>query len=436
MKIRSLRARTCAAVASLAAGSAQAQVVLPNHVIISYNTDTLDQFGVDQWIHNGKALLNAPAFYTSQAPKVYLVDLSDGSLIHEFDQLADDVVMNDTCIAFAVIDDGESKVVIHDPDTYEPIHTITFGSYFQMSSGLDLALQGSNLVVGASWIDTGDNGHNNGIARVYDTITGDMIHDLTPDDLPNSSGFGSRVLIDAGRILVAQSRATSDPESGPSISVFDTNSGDFIRVIESLGGDDVPQSITSFDLEGDQLLYGLWIPAQFVYRSDAYILDLDQPESQPQRITPPETSYELRFYGFDARFYGSNIVLSGAAFEPGDFFGRARAFVYDRPSLTHTSTLKGTPNPFRETFILPNQLDDSFLHISAVELGAEGPVGDGRLLSFDLDRCPADIDGTQAIDFRDISALLSNRFDWNDDLVFDFFDIQGYLKVYTQGCTE
>lgn len=433
MKIRSLRALTCAAVASLAAGSAQAQVVLPNHAILSFNPGNLDQFALYHSIHNARALLSAPARYTGNPPKVYLVDLSNASLIHEFDYFADDLEMNDDCIAIAFLENGTASVAIHDPTTLDLIRTIEIGDSSPMNSGLSIALHGTTLVVGAENLSANKEDES-GVVRVYNAITGDMLLDLTPDDLGRRENFGTQVEIDTDRIYAIKNGSFA-AKTGPSIFVFNASTGQLEREIKVQDDGNQPPFITELAAENGTIGLGLLGFGDNGFQYTVSLINASNAETNI--IDAPDVNYELLGFGSEIGLYNDTIVITGLAYAPGDFSGRARAYVYDRNSLDHVSTLKGTiDDNVHESFSLPDSLDGSILHIGAVELGIEGPVGDGRLLSFDLDRCPADIDGTQAIDFRDISALLSNRFDWNDDLVFDFFDIQGYLKVYTQGCTE
>ncbi|GEM_PF-6888162 len=433
MKIRSLRALTCAAVASIATTSASAQVVLPNHAILSYNPDSLDQFALYQTIHNARALLSAPARYTGNPPKVYLVDLSNASLIHEFDYFADDLEMNDDCIAIAFLENGTASVAIHDPTTFDLIRTIEIGDSSPMNSGLSIALHGTTLVVGAENLSANDQDRS-GIVRVYNAITGQMLFDPTPADLEERAGFGYKVEIDTDRIYAVKAGSFTKM-TAPSIFVFNASTGTLEREIEIDYTTDQPPYVDGFAAENGIIGLGIRSFGDNGFQNTVSLINASNAETNI--IDAPDVNYELLGFGSEIGLYNDTFVITGFGYAPGDFFGRARTYVYDRSSLDHVSTLKGTiDDTMRESFSLPDSLDGSILHIGAVELGIEGPVGDGRLLSFDLDRCPTDIDGTQTIDFRDISALLSNRFDWNDDLVFDFFDIQGYLTDYPQGCTE
>jgi hypothetical protein len=48
--------------------------------------------------------------------------------------------------------------------------------------------------------------------------------------------------------------------------------------------------------------------------------------------------------------------------------------------------------------------------------------------------CVADLNNDGALDFFDVSALITQQIDFNGDTAFDFFDISGFLSVYSMGC--
>jgi hypothetical protein len=434
MNSQGFRALACAAVVSIAAAPAHAQIVAPDMVLNTYQPDTLDQFALYQSIHDGRALLSAPARYTGNPPKVYLVDLADGSMLHEFDYFSDDVAMNDDCIAIAFRDDqGSASVAIHDPVTLDLIRVIEIGGNPIMNTGLSIALQGTTLVVGAE--DLSANGQNeSGVVRVYNALTGDMLLDLTPGDLGEREHFGSMVEIDTDRIYVVKN-GSFPAMTGPAIYIFNASTGQLEREIEVHDDGNQPPYIIELAAQDGTIGLGLmgFGSRGFVY--SAALINASNAETNI--IDAPDVTYELLGFGSEIGLYGDTFVIAGIAYAPADFFGRPRAYVYDRTSLDHVSTLKGSADDsIRETFTLPNALDGSYLHIGAVESGLEGPVGDGRLLAFDLDRCPADLDASGDLDFMDINALITERIDWNDDLAFDYFDLSAYLAHFTDPCAE
>lgn len=74
-----------------------------------------------------------------------------------------------------------------------------------------------------------------------------------------------------------------------------------------------------------------------------------------------------------------------------------------------------------------------------VLIGSTNTATNAELMIFtqrcvELEVCTADLTGDGALDFFDLSELLTNQVDYNGDTAFDFFDLSAFLQDFAQGC--
>lgn len=129
------------------------------------------------------------------------------------------------------------------------------------------------------------------------------------------------------------------------------------------------------------------------------------------------------FSEFDLHLYDGDTRLGGRGYNYG--------------TLPHYSYTTGSSVALSS---VSQHLEDARILITFASPG----VGIGAFTSLDnitiygervpSETCPPDLTFDDMLDFFDLSVLIDNRVDYNDDGFFDFFDISAFLQDYTTGC--
>ncbi len=173
-----------------------------------------DNFGISVAISGATAIVGAEFDDDNgnASGSAYLFDLSDP--------------VNPTQIAKLLADDGEP------------------GDHF----GISVAISGATAIVGAPRDD--DNGINSGSAYLFDTITGQLIFKLLPDDGAFNDLFGWSVAINDTTAIVGAWRDDDNGNNSGSAYLFDTITGRQIAKLlpsDGAGGDRFGWSVAISD---------------------------------------------------------------------------------------------------------------------------------------------------------------------------------------------
>ena len=100
--------------------------------------------------------------------------------------------------------------------------------------GLNVAISGDTAIVGA--YGDGDNGTNSGSAYLFDTITGEQIAKLLPNDGAASDLFGSSIAISGDTAIVGAYLDDDNGTDSGSAYVFDLNCGPILTALGTCPG--------------------------------------------------------------------------------------------------------------------------------------------------------------------------------------------------------
>lgn len=411
---------------------AAGQMQYPEATIPSPQPHSLDQFGAALAIQGDRMVVSARARYVATAPKIYVVNIPSGEIVHEFDEVASDVAFNEDCIVLLSprVAPDVSRALVYDPETYELLNTIEFESP-DILTGTDLAVDGTRIVIGNSWIST--HAPRGGRAMVYDALTGQLERELFPDAFHETGYFGSQVDIDGGRIVVGTGGSSQDSDRA-GLYVYDAETGELLNVYHPPLIDDGSVRVGGFDLAGGMLAFQYRTYVDYEDFEEIRLVDLEAPEPDFEFVaaTQPERNYTMFSFGDAVRLFDGKLLVSGhARYDLSDTSDRV--FVYALEDLSLRSTLRG-PADVRAFLFFPDELRDGQLYLGRVGVGIEGAVGDGFVEVFTLTDCPQDIDQDGSLGGADAQEFVQGAPDWNDDGAFTFFDIHAYLRDFAAGC--
>ncbi|MCH7849886.1 MAG: FG-GAP repeat protein, partial [Planctomycetes bacterium] len=206
-----------------------------------------DEFGFSVGISGATAIVGAKFDDDSgnASGSAYLLDLSDP--------------VNPTQIATLLADDGEP------------------GDHF----GISVAISGATAIVGAPRDD--DNGINSGSAYLFDTITGQLIFKLLPDDGAFNDLFGWSVAITHTTAIVGAWRDDDNGNNSGSAYLFDTTTGAQIAELLPVDGAADNHFGISVAISGATAIVGArWDDDNGFSSGSAYLFDTSDPANPTQ----------------------------------------------------------------------------------------------------------------------------------------------------------
>ncbi len=249
--------------------------------------------------------------------------------------------------------------------------------------GFSVAISGTTAIVGA--IGDGDNGEFSGSAYLFDTITGQQLFKLLPNDGAADNVFGNSVAISGTTAIVGAWQDDYNGNQSGSVYLFDTTTGQqLFKLLPSDGaaGDYFGVSVA---ISGTTVSVGAYQDDDNGSASgSAYLFDTTTGQ-QISKLLPSD--------GAAGDYFGVSVAISGATVSVGAFF------VQDNGFGSGSSYLFTAPSP-----------------------------------------CPPDLTNDGSLDFADVSAFLSAFAandpiaDYNADGQFNFFDVSAFLTAYLAGC--
>ena len=354
-----------------------------------------DQLGYSVAIDNGflyATSRNDDVNGVESAGSVYLFDLGlNGRFIRRITaevpttigSYGDNVSANDGLVLvgapLALVDGTQSGAVYaYDTQFFNQLLILTptdgtrLGRY-----GTSTAINSDFVVVGSSRNDIGVGIGESGSVYVYDFVSGNQLHKLTPNDPQTGSQFGTTVAIQGDLIAIGAPFTNDRGLNSGSVYLFDAVSGNQIDKIIADDTDEVDWFGRSIALSDDVLVIGAPFreePGNLI--GAVYLYDINTHEFI-DKIVSPTGGTESRF-GFEVAAGDGEILTSNY-----------------------------------------NQFENG------LETGA----------AYFIDAiCPADINDDGSLDFFDVSDLINTQPDYNGDGVFNFFDVSAFLSDFNMGC--
>ena len=162
--------------------------------------------------------------------------------------------------------------------------------------GESVALTDKTALIGSRGDD--DNGDASGSAYLFDTITGNLLHKLTAPDGSAYDNFGSSVAIGENTALIAATGDDNNGDARGSAYLFDTTTGNLLHKFTPPDGSRWDNFGRSVALSGNTALIGSYNLSR---RGSAYLFDTTT-GNLLHKFTPPDG------YGLD--FFGWSVALS------------------------------------------------------------------------------------------------------------------------------
>lgn len=245
----------------------------PNHLTLLPTAPVLfgSNFGSAVAIDGDRAVVGAPQLFVEglgDPGAVFLFDTTTGGQLSIL--FADDGANNDLFGSSVAIDGGTVIVGSYQANTgfgfagAAYLFDSTTGQQlmklvpdvinFQDQFGIAVGISGSVAIVGANRND--EFGLNAGAAYLFDTTTGDLLHQLIPNDGAAGDQFGVAVAIDGDYAIVGAVFADVHGANSGAAYIFDVATGQQIRKIAPANGQTGDQFGVSVGINGSIVVVG------------------------------------------------------------------------------------------------------------------------------------------------------------------------------------
>ncbi|MCH8879730.1 MAG: hypothetical protein IID34_07595 [Planctomycetes bacterium] len=198
--------------------------------------------------------------------------------------------------------------------------------------GVSVAISGTTAIVGAYVADNVDNGINSGSAYLFDTITGQQLAKLLPSDGAAFDGFGISVAVSGTTAIVG---ATGDDDNGAhsgSAYLFDTITGQQLAKL-------LPNDGVEWDLFGHSVAINSTTAIIGSARNDdvcpsdpecnsgsAYLFDVATGQ-QLHKLTAADAA-EQDYFGMSVAISGTTAIV-GAHYDDDNGINSGSAYLFD-----------------------------------------------------------------------------------------------------------
>jgi hypothetical protein len=278
--------------------------------------------------------------------------------------------------------------------------------------GRSVDLDGDHLVIGAS--TDSPNGVNSGSAYVFrHTGSWSQIAKLVPDDAAAGDNFGIACAIDGTTVVIgASSNAGAGPVSGAAYVFTRTSAGPFGETWDQqqklIASDGVSNDFFGFEvaLDNDTAVIGAFGTGEFALNNfgSAYVFERDAPNAWTQtQILSAASPEPADLFGYDAAIDGDTILVS--ALHDNDNAGSATVFRRDAGAWTADALIEASDAVAGDEFGYAIALSNGHAIIGAPRTDDMGSSA-GSSYIFELNACPADINGDNAVDTADLGILI------------------------------
>ena len=250
--------------------------------------------------------------------------------------------------SFSAGSNDAGAAYVFDVVTGQQLHKLTpndprFGHHF----GNSVAIDGNIAVIGAR--DDGDKGFSAGAAYVFDVSTGDQLLKLTASDGARSDDFGFSVAVRGTTAVVG---ALSDFDNGVisgSAYVFDVGTGEELMKLLPTDGVGRPKFGFSVDLAGGLAVIGAREDRDNGFQAGAaYVFDLGTGDQLFKLL--PRDGREQDFFGHSVGISGSLAVIGAIGDDTNNGSSSGSAYVFDLTSGEETLKLTASDGVERALF--------------------------------------------------------------------------------------
>ena len=293
--------------------------------------------------------------------------------------------------------------------------------------GRAVALDGSMAIIGSCWHD--DAGNNSGAAYLFDAVLFQQLDELHPLIAVPGDQFGFSVDL-SGTVAVVSSMRLD--HSG-STYLFDSTTGE--QVLELVPENGMPTDQFGYDVAIDGPLVvvgaraddtnGLWSGA-------AYLFDVMTGDQVFKLFASDGAANDQFASSVDI---GGDIVLIGAPSDDDNGYGSGSAFLFNATSGQQVAKLLPSDGMPGDAFGGAVDVDGSRAVIGA---DRDDPAGgeSGSAYVFNVDLCPADLDGDGVVDSEDLVTVITawgtSAGDVTDDGMTDTADLVAVIVSWGQ----
>ncbi len=300
-------------------------------VAMSGTTAVVDAYKDDD---NGENSGSAYLFDTTTGLQLFKLLPDDGAANDQFGHAV--AISGTTAIVAAIYDDdnggASGSAYLFDTTTGLQLHKLlpndgAGGDYF----GSSVAISGTTAIVGASSDD--DNGYWSGSAYLFDTITGEQLFKLLPNDGGSFDQFGWSVSISGTTAIVGAPLSESKGRETGSAYLFDTTTGQQVAKLRPNDGRKNDYFGVSVAINGITAIVGAEGDDDRGHHSgSAYIFNTTNGQ-QAAKVVPIDGK-EDDLFGWSVSISGTTALVGAYANED-----KGSAYVFDLEGCPHCLSL-------------------------------------------------------------------------------------------------
>jgi len=311
------------------------------HKLYSSNGTAEDDFGNSVAISGNIGVMGAPLSDENgiNSGSAYIFNVLTGKQLHKLtpsdgaddDRFGIDVAIDGNIAVISAAGDDDNGIdsgsaYVFDVSTGKQIFKLlppdgASGDFF----GSSVAILGNIAAIGADFDD--ENGHDSGLAYLYDVTTGEQLFKIMPSDAMENNFFGRSVSLDGNRLLVGANGGFGNEHQSGSAYVFDVSTGQELSKLIATDGEFLDAFGISVAIKGTTAVIGASGDGSFGYISGAaYVFDLSTGQQVFKIIASDGASGDL--FGRSVSLSG-NIALIGAPYHDGNGDNYGSVYFFD-----------------------------------------------------------------------------------------------------------
>ncbi len=292
--------------------------------------------------------------------------------------------------------------------------------------GYNLSINDVAVVIGA----TGYNPDFAGRVFVYNAANNALVTSLIPEPGTGDTNYGQVVDHNDDYLVVSAPGSRFDAIGG-AVYVYDFVTGELLHRITPPAPD--PNGAAHFgvamDLEGDKLLIGSGDFAPDGLRSKVFVYDLTTGAVDATLTNDSGTIFDR--FGQSISVEG-NIAVISASYDSDVGPTAGAVYIFDLNTYEMIDKVYPTNVTRHRSFGRQVKIQDGTI-LATSFLNNTGNLDD-RAVHVLYSYCKADINLDGMINFFDVSAMLKFAVDFDQNGVFNFFDISSFLQSYQSDC--
>ena len=301
--------------------------------------------------------------------------------------------------------------------------------------GMSVAISGNMAIVGAS--KAGSVSAGPGAVYIFDVTTSQQLAKIVPNDSTANNRFGTSVAISGTTALIGAPGDTANGEDAGSAYLYDTITGQQIMKLLPNDGSEGDQFGVSVAINAGTAVIGAMGDDEDGDRSgSAYLFDLATGQ-QIAKLLPNDGS-GMGYFGSSVAI-GDSVAIVGSFSHTGTSPLSGSAYLFETVNGQLITRLVPSDGSEGDFFGISAAISGSTAVVGAT-YGDGIEENTGSVYVFITHPCPADLTNDGSLDSFDVSAFLNAyaandpTADFNTDGSFNFFDVSAFVEAFLNGC--